>query len=91
MFWSRALGASALILVAGNVVAAPPSSCANKFVGVWQHGTSNVAKLTPNGQPWQTIADNPEVGPAWLTIVNRPDFRAFVGDNPLGLVQFAIV
>lgn len=50
MFWSRALGSFALFLLAGNAVAAPPSSCASKFIGTWQHGTSNIGTLTPDGQ-----------------------------------------
>ena len=50
MFWSRALGTSALILVAGSAIAAPPSSCARKFVGTWQHSTSNIATLTLDGR-----------------------------------------
>jgi hypothetical protein len=43
MFCSRAFCSFALMLAAGNAMAAPPSSCASKFVGTWQHSTTNVA------------------------------------------------
>lgn len=50
MIWLRALGSFVLFLIAGNALAAPPSSCANKFIGTWQHGTSNIGTLTPDGR-----------------------------------------
>lgn len=50
MVWIRALVFIACIFTFGNALAAPPASCANKFIGKWQHGTSNIADLTPDGQ-----------------------------------------
>lgn len=50
MSWLRTLLPLALILATADAMAAPPSSCASKFVGTWQHGTSNIATLTPDGQ-----------------------------------------
>jgi hypothetical protein len=50
MVWTRALVFIACIFTVGNALAAPPASCANKFIGKWQHGTSNIADLTPDGQ-----------------------------------------
>jgi hypothetical protein len=50
MTLSRGLAFLALIFAADDALAAPPSSCANKFIGKWQHGTSNVADLTPDGR-----------------------------------------
>jgi hypothetical protein len=40
----------AFALVVSPALAAPPSSCASKFVGTWQHGTSNIGTLKPDGQ-----------------------------------------
>ena len=46
----RGLAFLALMFAGDNALAAPPSSCANKFIGKWQHGTSNIADLTPDGR-----------------------------------------
>lgn len=46
----RVAGVVAFALIAGPALAAPPSSCASKFVGTWQHGTSNIGTLKPDGQ-----------------------------------------
>jgi len=50
MIGLRALGSLVLLLLAGSAWAAPPSSCASKFVGTWQHGSSNIGTLTPDGR-----------------------------------------
>lgn len=50
MSWWRALASFALFLAAGSAMAAPPSSCASKFIGTWQHGNSNISTLTADGQ-----------------------------------------
>ena len=50
MLWSRVLILFALVFLQSNAFAAPPASCAHKFIGKWQHGTSNQAELTPDGQ-----------------------------------------
>jgi hypothetical protein len=44
--------AGLILLTLASANAAPPPSCAGKFVGVWRHqaiGTSNIATLTANG------------------------------------------
>lgn len=46
----RVVGVVAFVLFASPALAAPPSSCASKFVGTWQHGTSNIGTLRPDGQ-----------------------------------------
>lgn len=50
MPWSRVLVFIALVFFQTNALAAPPASCAHKFIGKWQHGTSNQADLTPDGR-----------------------------------------
>ena len=50
MILSRVLVGMVFALIVGPVLAAPPSSCAGKFIGSWQHGTSNMGTLTPDGQ-----------------------------------------
>ncbi|NPU15677.1 hypothetical protein HL666_33485 [Bradyrhizobium sp. 83002] len=39
-----------LYIAAAPALAVPPSSCASKFVGTWQHGTSNIGTLTADGR-----------------------------------------
>jgi hypothetical protein len=48
MTLSRGLAFLALIFVADDALAAPPSSCANKFIGKWQHvqATSLIGRRT---------------------------------------------
>ncbi len=51
MILSRVLVGMVFALIAGPVLARlPPSSCAGKFIGGWQRGTSNMGTLTPDGQ-----------------------------------------
>lgn len=46
----RVLSFLVLVCAAGNAAATPPASCAAKFIGKWQHGTSNQADLTADGR-----------------------------------------
>ena len=52
MLWLRLIIFIALtsFFVQRTASAAPPASCAHKFIGKWQHGTSNQADLTPDGR-----------------------------------------
>lgn len=50
MIWSRIFVSLLLVFLSSNSFAAPPASCAGKFVGTWQHSWTNVETFTRDGQ-----------------------------------------